>query len=453
MNEHTLSHKSIDDTLQLSDNITKEQLKKYLSLLDISDELTRIRNKPEYKKPYTINVFEWYNSYEPTTSRAIAEILKFRDNNGAYPLFKLFVEKFLVEKGFDPNWINNPIITAEKDRMDICIRDDNYAIIFENKVKGAVYQPNQLARYINKLNNIPNKQYGEKNIFIVLMPVCHNDEYINKIIPRSVWRLPNSEQQCVTKDNLCWCDYNKSDWKEQWDIEYCKSCIQTFKEKYEPHTIVLQHELSEWLITDCLKSVPIGETILSSFIIQFADFLNLQYGTRENQKFKDEMEKYLKEKLFNNDRSNIDNWNDINDKLKEIKNLEDTIGLLLKSISSDVIVDWFNELHERWGCYGLILKEEANEKSFGIEIKGIFIGCWDGKYQDNHKPWWGFWSENGFTLKQCKMIEAILSRSNTNNFFKEKNNCWYYNYTCNGAELCDNFYSTAIELGYLEKKD
>lgn len=443
MNEHTLSHKSIDDTLQLSDNITKEQLKKYLSLLDISDELTRIRNKPEYKKPYTINVFEWYNSYEPTTSRAIAEILKFRDNNGAYPLFKLFVEKFLVEKGFDPNWINNPIITAEKDRMDICIRDDNYAIIFENKVKGAVYQPNQLARYINKLNNIPNKQYGEKNIFIVLIPACHK----NKIIPKSVWRLPNSEQQCVTKDKLCWCDYNESDWKEQWDIKYCESCIQTFKEKYEPHTIVLQHKLSEWLITDCLKSVPIGETIFSSFIIQFADFLNLQYGTRENQKLKDEMEKYLREQLFNEKKSNIDNWNDINDK---IKNLEDTVGLLLESISSDVIVDWYKKLKERWECYGLILNEDGNNKNFGIEIKGVFIGCWDGKNQANHKPWWGFHSENGFTQDQHDMIESIIKKLNIDH---SKINNYYWNYTCNGAELCDNFYNTAIELGYLEKKD
>lgn len=86
----------------------------------------------------------------------------------------------------------------------------------------------------------------------------------------------------MTADDLCWCDYRHDEWEKQWDAEFCKSCIKTFRKDYEPHTLVLQQELSEWLLKDCLKLVPPKEIILKSFIIQFADFLNLQYGTREN---------------------------------------------------------------------------------------------------------------------------------------------------------------------------
>lgn len=55
------------------------------------------------------------------------------------------------------------------------------------------------------------------------------------------------------------------------------------------------------------------------------------------------MEKYLREKLFDTEKSNLDNWNIINDKLDEIRKLEEEVGLLLESISGDVIDDWYHE--------------------------------------------------------------------------------------------------------------
>lgn len=209
--KHILPHQNLDEILLLSNKIAEEQLKTYMFLISISDGLTYIRNHSENKEPYTINIFERYNSDEPTTSWAMAEILRFI-NEGMYPLLNSFIENFLIPIGFKSEWIDNPIITTEKDRIDICIKDKKYAIIFENKVKGACYQPNQIARYIHKLNNMLEKHY-DNNIFLVLMPNFHNDDYIEKI-PKSTWRLPadyyksKSEQKCVTKHDLCWCDYN-----------------------------------------------------------------------------------------------------------------------------------------------------------------------------------------------------------------------------------------------------
>lgn len=453
-NTNILSHNKIDALLQLSDSVVEVRLRRYMFLLSISDGLTYIRNHSENKVPYTLNILERYNSDEPTTSWALSEILKYKEN-GTYILLKLFAEKFLVQLGFDSNWIQNPMITAEKDRIDICVKDSKYAIIFENKIKGANYQPNQIARYIHKLNNQFGRHYTKDNIFIVLMPTRYKDDYIQSMAD-SIWRLPADynkpkyEQQCVTEHNFCWCDDNMADWKSDWDKTFCNTCIQTFRRDYEHHSIVLQHELSEWLANDCIKILPAKEAILKSFLFQFADFLNLQYGTRDNQKLKSEMEKYLREKLFDPQKANIDNWNEINDKLKEIRKLEEEVGLLLDSISRDVIDDWYNELLPIWGNYGL---KHEKRKSFSLNINGIKVGCWDGREEDNHEPYWGFSSSKGFTAKQRKIIESILAEADITDYTPDKNNMWYWKYTCNGAERCNKIYSAAVELGYLLKEE
>ena len=94
-----LSRKNIDGLLKLSDSFVEECLKRYLFLLSVAEGLNYIQNHSENKVPYTLNIFEWYDSDEPTTSLAMAEILKYKDG-GAYPLVGLFIQKFLVPIGF-----------------------------------------------------------------------------------------------------------------------------------------------------------------------------------------------------------------------------------------------------------------------------------------------------------------------------------------------------------------
>lgn len=64
-----------------------------------------------------------------------------------------------------------------------------------------------------------------------------------------------------------------------------------------------------------------------------------------------------------------------------------------------MIDDWYNELLPKWGRYGL--KNERYDH-FGIRIQGVWIGCWNGKNEDNHKQYWGFYSRTEFTIKQQK---------------------------------------------------
>lgn len=49
------------------------------------------------------------------------------------------------------------------------------------------------------------------------------------------------------------------------------------------------------------------------------------------------------------------------------------------------------------------------------------------------------------------MIKAILDKTSTTEYIIEKE--WYWQYTCDCAEYCNDFYNAAIQLGYLEKQD
>lgn len=119
------------------------------------------------------------------------------------------------------------------------MKDNKYALIFENKVKGANYQPNQIARYIYKLHQLMNKSYGKDNLFIVLMPTSHEDDYIQNL-PQSVWRLPSdykkpkSEQRCVTADDLCWCDYRHDEWENNGMLNFVSPVSKPLEKTMSP---------------------------------------------------------------------------------------------------------------------------------------------------------------------------------------------------------------------------
>lgn len=62
-----------------------------------------------------------------------------------------FINTFIKSAiNVDINFDNAKIVEEEND-IDILIKTDTIAIIIENKIKGANFQRNQLARYIKKL--------------------------------------------------------------------------------------------------------------------------------------------------------------------------------------------------------------------------------------------------------------------------------------------------------------
>ena len=95
--EKELTVFKINHILSLIQNMNNESERRIKQLLSLSDGLQHVRENSIHKQPYTVNVFEFYNSYEPVTSWFLGEILKFRLNND--PIFiKSFIKHFLDRK-------------------------------------------------------------------------------------------------------------------------------------------------------------------------------------------------------------------------------------------------------------------------------------------------------------------------------------------------------------------
>lgn len=418
-------------------------------ILNLSAEVMNIRTNSKYRIPYSCNILEKYDSTEPITSWALSMILKY-NTNGEYVLLKSFASRFLKCIGFNPDNIRSPkIITESDDRIDVLVKEDKYCIIIENKLKGAVFQRNQLARYVKSQDTYP-----KDKMFIVLLPKdCFSIERFAESIRKSVWNLPadyknsNESRKCRVDQYQCWCDLPDSVMTEE-RLNHCKKCVNYIDSGYTHRTVTIHAELAGWLIGDCLPLIPDEETILKSFIVQFADFLNLQYNTRESEKLLNEMKEYLREQLHLATTNKADeNLSIIDDKINDLQTLLDDLKRLKADEYGKLINEWYATLKENQDFSGIL---KTDGKSFGVMINGIWCGCWYKDNVDSH-PYWGFYKENSMLDENdAKIVNDILSDCNMANQGKSENRFIRWANTDDGVHVCERFYYSAMRLGYIK---
>lgn len=127
-------------------------------------------DKLQKESPYHLNVIEELHANENAHSRILAKLFQYKNINGEYNILKSFIE-YIKETNKDTDFgkiiIKEPRITQEEERIDIWIRDFNYAIIIENKIYEAGDQNNQISRYIGKTKQC---HYKDEQIFVIYMP-------------------------------------------------------------------------------------------------------------------------------------------------------------------------------------------------------------------------------------------------------------------------------------------
>lgn len=126
----------------------EEKYKQLFELLKNIDKINRI-----YKRhiQYKINILRLLNANEVNISLIFSKILSYNNKEGKKIVLENFINTFIKSAiNVDINFDNAKIVEEEND-IDILIKTDTIAIIIENKIKGANFQRNQLARYIKKL--------------------------------------------------------------------------------------------------------------------------------------------------------------------------------------------------------------------------------------------------------------------------------------------------------------
>jgi hypothetical protein len=133
-------------------DLEREEIADFQRLLDMASDFRRLFEEEKSKLPYSINLLDEIHANENAHSRILRKLLMFSETvagESRYPVLDLLM-KYLGEP-FAGLVQFHPVITAEKARIDLLVRDRTYAIIIENKINGAGDQKEQLQRYVEKL--------------------------------------------------------------------------------------------------------------------------------------------------------------------------------------------------------------------------------------------------------------------------------------------------------------
>ncbi len=427
------------------------------TLFEYLDTIRKMRVEVGIDKHYATNILDILNPTEPLVSKILCSFLSFTQN-GKFCLWRSFTENFLSRCGFENKWINKPIFSSEENRIDILVKEQSYAVIVENKIHDAIFQRNQLARYINVTKSLTN----EDNVFIVLLPYESSDGYIEDI-PDSVWRLPcdwkvsNNERKCALRGDstLCACDIEKLSENKQKEFK-CKDCI-NFKEYYLNRTKVLDNTFLDWLDQEMEKKASADDAIMQSAMLLFSDYFKGIRHLRNKDKFIMDITDYLRNKLISEADPISDNFKNISEMIESVTDLKNGLERLAVTYSEELIDKWhksFKEWYDLQRVKDKYLLKYITNTSFYIEIKGIQIGCWSGKDNGNNNylnyPYWGFNEVKKVINDARGWVEEIKSQANVTILHDDSNGSFLsWGSTTNGFEDLKKYVQAAITLGYM----
>lgn len=394
-------------------------------ILGLSFKLKYFINNSPIRPPRECNLLEIIDPEESVVigetkiSKIIQKLFEYKNDFGNYPILTDFIKRFLFPKGLKISLISQPLIEREKFNIDILIREQNkYAIIIENKIKDAIFQPNQLARYIQTLKGLG---YRNDQIYVVILPKNKIDiNYISEDIML----------EPITKYN--------------------------FKKEFSNRTIFLQSEFSEWLEKE-EQEIPWREINIRSAVLQLADYLNGLYKNKISKRFIMEKTEFLKKEL--NINLDLEGHKILDEILLNLEETKKTIEDLQIRISHDLIDQWYDSLKVEWP---MIVNDYHPSISFGLKLKdNLWIGCrfnkdGDGDTGEGLLPYWGIRLlkvQKEISDEQKNMIRNILEYSGLEvqkDIILENGNLAYWETTTEGDKDCRILFSSARNLGYIE---
>lgn len=420
-----------ESSFDLDNKISLENSNECESLLYLVEEFSKIRMRELLKIPYYVNIIDELHINENAHSRILLKFLGFRNQKGEYEILQSLIDYISSQcrkDSFKNIHIQEPEITHETERIDLWIKDKDYAIIFENKACWAVDQDAQISRYIDKTKN---KGYNEEQIYIIYLP-------------------PESKEP----ESQSWGTY-----KDAFENRYINL---SFKEYVLP-----------WLKSDVIPNVKQKDVYLYTALIQYVDYLEGIFLLRNNQKNMNmELEKFLiehlkidekcgeleKEKVLDENIKNIINvlkqMNELKDKNRNsfFEKYKDEVRRKYASYNPCERQDYILDVTIKCGNIGIVIGVGIYNQQFlcqveyesGIGIENTLLRHLNEENilpQANSKQIWKYFSndldgfKSAYDLLKCvveklekeyipqeKQIQNILTELR-----KSGNNWWVYN--------------------------
>ena len=255
-------------------------------ILQFAEDYSQKLEKLKKKQPYHLNIIEELHINENAHSRILAKLLQYKDKEGKYVFLESLLKYIKKKTGgknsfFSKIQIKDPIITQEKKRIDLWVRTEKCAIIFENKVYNAKDQDAQISRYIAV--NI--KDYKEDSIYVVYLSSMGNEP-----------------------DERTWVNENGKSLKKKFQNRYIN--------------ISFKYDIISWLDESYKLFLQPKEKTLKAAIEQYIEYLR---GLFVQGKEYEESRIFIINKLNLSNMNKVEKVESITNQIKEIETLKETL--------------------------------------------------------------------------------------------------------------------------------
>ena len=260
--------------------------KKYQDLILFSDDFAKRIRQERLVLPFHMNIIDELHINENAHSRILYKLLQFINANGEFEILSSLV-RFIQEKShsrsFNDIRIKSPILTQEESRIDLWVRDEDYSIIFENKIYNAADQEAQLSRYIERTKC----EYDLNRIFVVYLSASGKEP-----------------------DAQSWGIYQE-----------------LFKDRYI--NLSFRDNIRNWLRNEVVPNLRKKDIFLQSAMDQYIDYLD---GLFFKRTFEDKM--IMKLDSFIIDHFNLNRFNNDVDKVNALQEAIDNMSEVLEKMTS-----------------------------------------------------------------------------------------------------------------------
>lgn len=326
------------------------------NLIKLLNEFNIAYSRLKRSLPYHLNVIDELHINENAHSRILCKLLQYQSESGKYEFLEsllYYIVKNKSVESFSNIEIKSPKITQEIERIDLWVKDKDYAIIFENKVYDANDQEAQIARYIAKTKDC---NYALENIYVIYLPSSKGNE--------------PSEQTWV---------YEGKDYKTEFENRYVN--------------LSFRDDVLKWLKNSILPSIKYKDSYLLNAISQYIDYLEGYFDKRNinknmNMELNQFLEKEIKRELKTNSEVSAEKKLEIlTRKEGEIQNLLNFINEKKKDVNNIIVIDKWGRLTEN------TFKTIAEEVVEILKKEGIMIETDITYDQETSKLWIQFYQK------------------------------------------------------------
>ena len=392
---------STQEILNLIDVINSETEKCCSEILRLTDKFAQKYRELLPKMPYNINVIDELHINENGHSRILTKLLQFKNPDGKYEILESFL-KYIVNEMHREEFANinikKPIITQEKCRIDLWVRDSTYALIFENKIYNANDQDAQIHRYIErtKEEKYNNKNYEENQIYVIYLP-----------------------------------QYDKEPEEQSWGIYK-----ERFKDRYA--NLSFRNCIIPWLKNYVIPNIRQKDKLLLSAITQYIDYLEGIFSLRTiNNKINMDLQGLISEQILKDAKTPKEKIMILKNKLDDISNLQNQINQMKDKYATEWLVDISKK-------YQANMSKDGNNDCVEKEI-GTYTIILCARKQG--KPWWGIQKTSDITESQKKtIIDKINNLPNIDSRNLDTNNPYYLVWSDTSFENGERRFSELIEI-------